>query len=97
VTAEFTAALSEGDYESLRALLHACVATESENGDEWDSMCRDPAGCPLAPAVRAASQEERNRIIDSFTDEQVVEYLEIHLGCYEKMVLNQQHQANSRL
>lgn len=93
MNAELEQILADGDHDSLRTLLYACVATESENRDEWDSMCRNPEGCPLAPVVRAATKEERNRIIDSLTDEQVVEYLGIHLDCYEKLVLKQRPQA----
>jgi uncharacterized linocin/CFP29 family protein len=75
--------ISNGDRETLRALLYACAATESENIDDWHRMCPHPDTCPLAPAVKADAWH-RDAIIDSYTDEEVVQLLSTHFECYEQ-------------
>lgn len=78
--------LTTGNQETLRALLYACAATEAENMDHWLEMCPRPETCPLATVVKADARQ-RDSMVDSFTDQQVLQHLTTYFNCYENLEL----------
>ncbi len=86
--------LTTGDRETIRTLLYACLATEAENMDHWLEMCPNPDTCPLAEAVRADART-RDSMVDTFTDDEVLEKITTYFNCYEQLELKKSARSHS--